>query len=519
MAASRTITPQSKSRPKRPRSQRLGIAVVVVLGLLTITLALSYALLRTQATTGLIARNSSRMLDARLAAEAGLAAALHQMHEDNWAGVGSQLSAPVDSYSSYLVEYTTGDAALTAGSADYEEFPFRVTITSTGTATDPLQPSLKTTYRLQAVTQLVRRALRGNPTNWNNYLQPTVYQWSTQEAHLNFPLRIEGATTFLGRLRLGTSYPGTLSTRDRYLTDLNFLRGASGDDNRPLSGNVTLGTSSQFSDVVASLSSSLGLTVNYTSATTATPFTRPGSVTSYQLYPGGKSYSIPSINTTYGGSPSNLTLSGDPVTNPLGVFRAEGQLTLGNNVSVTGTLLAGDSSADIRVTGTGVSLTGRNLPSLEGNGTRYQLPAILSGDDFRLVDSCQVSVRGLALIWDEFELSYGSHNQALDFRGRLVTAKFLGRGRDTWDLLDTFWDLERLSYQVQYRGPESQTSVTSFPEWMRQRYNFDYRAPKLSLRPNTDGVQYQWQDWSQSVYVKASGDTGLKWNLIRVTPL
>jgi hypothetical protein len=508
-----------KRRLSERLPKRLGIAVVVVLGLLTITLALSYALLRTQATTTLIARNSSRLLDARLAAEAGLAAALRKMHEDNWPGVTSQWSATVDTNSSYLVEYMTGDSSLTVGSPDYDEYPFRVTITATGTATDPLQPSLQTTYRLQAVVQLVRRALRGNPSGWNNYLTPTVYQWSSQEAHLNFPARIEGPAVFLGRLRLATNYPGTLTTRDRYLSDLNLLRGLTGQDDRPLAGTVTLGTSSQYSDVINSLSNSLGLTVNYSSASTATPFTRPGSVTTYQLYPGGKTYDIPSLNATYGSYPSNIQLTADPVANPLGVFRAEGQVTLGNNVRLTGTLLAGDASADVRVSGSGVTLAGRNLPALEGSSTEYQLPVVLSGDDFRLADDCQVSVQGLALVWDEFELSYGSPNQTLNFTGRLVTAKFLGRGRDTWDMIDTYWDLERLGYQLQYRDPPTQTSITGFPEWLRLRYNFDYRNPKLRIRPNTDGVQYRWQDWSQSVYVKAAGDTGLKWDVIRITPL
>jgi hypothetical protein len=263
----------------------------------------------------------------------------------------------------------------------------------------------------------------------------------------------------------------------------------------------------------------LGLTVNYSSASTATPFTRPGSVTSYQLYPGGKSYSIPSLNSTYGSYPSNIQLTADPVANPLGVFRAEGQVTLGNNVTLSGTLLAGDASADVRVSGSGVTLAGRNLPALEGSSTVYQLPVVLSGDDFRLADDCQVNVQGLALVWDEFELSYGSPNQTLNFTGRLVTAKFLGRGRDTWDMIDTYWDLERLAYQLQYRDPPTQTSITGFPEWMRLRYNFDYRNPKLRIRPNADGVQYRWQDWSQSVYVKAPGDAGLKWNVIRITPL
>ena len=496
------------------------MAVVVVLGLLAITLALSYALLRTQGTATLIARNSSRQLDARLAAEAGLAAALRKMHEDGWAGVNSPFNASVDTYTSYAVEFATGDSTLTTTSASYSEYPFRVTITSTGTATDPLQSSMQTTYRLQAVVQLVRRALRSsNPTGWAGYLTPTIYQWSTSDAHLNFPLRIEGPTTFLGRLRLATNYPGTTSTRDLYLKDLNSLRISSGTDNRPLNNTVTLGTTSQLADVTNSLTASLGLATTTSSASTSAPLTRPGSITTYQLYPGGASYAIPSISTTYGTTPSNLTLVADPVTNPLGIFRSEGQVTLGNNVSLTGTLLAGDSSAEVRISGTGVTIAGRNLPALDGSTTNYQLPAIIAGDDFRVINSANATIRGLAIVWDECELAYGSSTQTLDFQGKLLTAKFLGRGRQEWDIDDTYWDLERILYNFQYQSPPDPSTVVGFPEWMRRRYNYAFASPLLKLQSNSDGAQYRWQDWTQSVYVKGTSDTGLRWNLVRVTPL
>lgn len=507
-----------KVRNKRP--QRRGMAVIVVLGLLAITLSLSYALLRTQGTAQLIARNSSRHLDAKLAAEAGLAAALRKIHEDGWAGVSSTVSAKVDTNTSYFVEYATGDAALTSTDPNYSEYPFRVTITSTGAATDSTQASMQTTYRLQAVVQLVRRAFRSsNPTGWSGYLTPTIYQWSSSDAHLNFPLRIEGPTTFLGRLRFCTNYPGTTSTRDLYLKDLNALRIATGVDNRPLNSTVTLGTTSQLSDVTNSLTSSLGLSTVNSNASTAAPLTRPGIVTTYQLYPGGVAYAIPSLTSTYGSTPSNLALTADPVTNPLGIFRSEGQVTLGNNVSLTGTLLSGDSSSAVRISGTGVTLAGRNLPNLEGSTTNYQLPTLVSGDDFHLLGSANATIRGLALVWDEFELAYGSENLTLDFRGKLLTAKFLARGRQEWDVDDSLWDLDKLLFQLQYRNPPEPSTVTSFPEWIRRRYGFAYHPQKLKLQANSDGVQYRWQDWTQSIYVKGASDAGLRWNLIRVTPL
>lgn len=91
---------------------------------------------------------------------------------------------------------------------------------------------------------------------------------------------------FLGRLRLSTNYPGTTSTRDLYLKDLNALRIATGVDDRPLNGTVTLGTTAQLSDVTNSLTSSLGLSTASSNASTSAPLTRPGTVTTYQLYPG-----------------------------------------------------------------------------------------------------------------------------------------------------------------------------------------------------------------------------------------
>jgi len=511
------------SHPKRTRTkrgQRRGMAVIVVLGLLAITLSLSYALLRTQGTAALIARNSSRQLDAKLAAEAGLAAALRKMHEDGWAGVSSTLSANVDSNTSYFVEYATGDASLTSTHPSFSEYPFRVTITATGTATDPLQSSMQTTYRLQAVVQLVRRALRtSNPASWSTYLTPTVYQWSTSDAHLNFPLRIEGPTTFLGRVRLCTNYPATINTRDLYLKDLNELRIDTGVDSRPLNSTVTLGTTSQITDVAVSLFNSLGVGLAVSNASTAAPLTRPGTVTTYQLYPGGASYVIPSITSTYGATPSNLTLAADPVTNPLGIFRSEGQVTFGNNVSLTGTLLAGDSSADVSIAGTGVTIAGRNLPALDGNSTNYQLPSIISGDDLRFINSANATIRGLTIVWDEFELAYGSEDMAVDFQGKLLTAKFLARGRQEWDVDDSWWDLGRNIYLFQYRDPPESGTITSFPEFMRRWRGFAYHPQLLKLRPNSDGAQYRWQDWTQSVYVKGASDAGLRWNLVRVTPL
>src|SRR3982751_887678 len=91
-------------RLHRPR----GIAVVMVLGLLAITLAISYATLRGQGTTAELARNNGRGMSARVAAQSGLAAALRKISENAWGGVSSTLRSNVTADSWYQVAFSTG---------------------------------------------------------------------------------------------------------------------------------------------------------------------------------------------------------------------------------------------------------------------------------------------------------------------------------------------------------------------------------------------------------------------------
>ena len=87
--------------PLKPR--RRGMAIVMVLGLLAITMAMSYSMMRSQATNAQIQYNSTRVGHARQAALAGLSTGLRKMHQDDWAGVDSQLTGWLSSTESYSV--------------------------------------------------------------------------------------------------------------------------------------------------------------------------------------------------------------------------------------------------------------------------------------------------------------------------------------------------------------------------------------------------------------------------------
>ena len=67
--------------PRTVAHRRSGFAVVIVLALLSVTLALSYSMMRVQSTTNQIQQNMSRQSDARQAALSGLSAGIRQMYD------------------------------------------------------------------------------------------------------------------------------------------------------------------------------------------------------------------------------------------------------------------------------------------------------------------------------------------------------------------------------------------------------------------------------------------------------
>src|SRR5438034_9442606 len=113
----RRIPPHRLHGLHRPR----GIAVVMVLGLLAITIAISYATLRGQGTTTQLARNGSRSLEARAAARSGISAGLRAISENAWGGITATLTSNVTANSKYVVTFRTGDDKLTDTDPSYSE--------------------------------------------------------------------------------------------------------------------------------------------------------------------------------------------------------------------------------------------------------------------------------------------------------------------------------------------------------------------------------------------------------------
>jgi hypothetical protein len=511
---------------------RRGVAVLLVLGMLAMTLALSYASLRGQATVAQLAENLGRGESARMAAESGIYDALRAMSESNWPGVGTAMTGDVTDSSWYEVSFTTGDAQLTPADPSYGEFAYRVTITSTGYANDPSQPTVRAIHKIDAVVQLARRTILPEPAGWTALTDYTVHQWGNRDITVQEPVRVNGQASILGRMLLSEEYPLTIQSRREYLSGLNGMRLDGRGDHRPFKSPLTIALLRQDGTTLDLLTTRLGLVTVDTLAPTTQPAAHPNMVVNYKLYPGGKSYTPPILQTLYTSTLQNLTVAPDPVTNPLGIYRSRNALTISNNVNIKGTIVSEGTPPDIQVTGTNVTLEAVNLAPIEGSNEVYQLPVAIIKENLRLHSASAATVRGLALVYNEFEIKQGSPATSFLLRGNLFTSGLALRGRDTWvmtqqawaDDLDDFEDANEggllnilLSAlldtirNVLGLGPGAQVY---FPEWMQHRRGFTVQ-PALQLEPETSGVKPHWHNWAQPVYQKDPADPGLRWNLIR----
>jgi hypothetical protein len=505
--------PQSRCSPLRTaRAWRKGMTVIVVLGVISITLALSYAMLRSQVTAVEIQSNLDRANSSRQAAYAGISAALRALHNNSWGGVDSSLSQDLSDHQWYEVSYETGDPTLTGSDPEFAEFPFRVTVHSIGYAEDPSQPEVRASYRVRVVVELVRKQLNSEPTAWSSLRSNkfTTYQWGGSGLPVEFPVRVEGPMYVQGALTLAYDYPIDPLSRTRYLDDLTRMKNAGEGDFRPLTGPIFTPFVKQLSATLTLLGTSQQITLQDIPTATSAPVTYPNMITSYQLYPGGKSYNMPNLQAIYGPTLSNLTLDSDPIANPLGVFLGQGCLTLADNVTVNGTILTWGVEPDIRIKGVNVALQAKTLPKLADSEVAYQLPAAIVKDDFHVYSGADCKVRGAVLAWDDFSFLLGDAGTKCDFQGRAVANRMNFLGRPTWDLSMLTWQNDLVAFNLQ---KDSSSGTSYFPKFLKSRRGMNYE-PLLTVKPAAAEIVHYWHNFSQPLYVAHPDDPGLQWNLI-----
>lgn len=495
-----------------PRQNRNGSSLLVVLALLAITLTVSYAMVRSQVSSVQVQANQNRAADAQQAAMTGIAVGLRRMHDSDWGGIEETPSGQLDDNVFYSVQYKTGDPSLESGDPDFALYPYRVTVISTGTATDPGDANVVSSHRIQVVVQLVPRKLSPALADWSEGSPYTFYQWKTTSnslAQIELPVRIEGKVRFQSELKFCNDQPADTSAKQRLLDDLLAWYEQTGVDQRPFNGQIDLPFDLTDNDTRQLLESDLGLTLNDKSADDNFEPAHPGSYDQYQLYPGGEVYDIETFYFWL----TDEAFQPDPKANPLGLFQRSGRTFIQDNVSIQGTLIVGRFwNADLNINGSNVNWSSYTLPVTLEDGIPIELPAAYVAGDLTVGAYAQAALTGVFAADDDFEVASGDQEAvSCQLDGHLLCNDLKIRSRDQWEQTESWWQLKLVEFLAQLTIPL--TSVDHFPQWLEQKYGLDPQ-PKITIRPRTETVNVHWMDFGQPLFVPHEDDDGLMWEVV-----
>ncbi len=483
----------------RPGARR-GATIALVLSIIAITLATSYVIMRAQFATQRVQQNGNRRVLARQAAMIGLSAGMRKMEESAWAGVGATISGNISSQESYSVTYTTGDPLLTSSSSNYSEYPYRVTVQSTGVSVDPNNTQSRATYKMTAVMRFLPRKFATQPTNWTAMQNYTVYQTDNRGFTIDPPCQITGPLWLQGAVTIGSGYNWTSTIEGQYLSDLNAMRLNGYSDYRTLTGPVSLPTGSSNSNNLGFLSS-LGLSTTNVSIASTINMLTPTNLTTYRIYPGGTSYNVAAVGTSL----SNVTLSPDPISNPLGIFFSSSAVTLGNNVKINGTLVVG---SDINITGSNVVFNSVSLLPMSGSTTPIRLPVAVTKNNFYCSSTGQATVNGVIVANKQFWIDSGSQTNIVSVVGRVICSPFVINARTQWIQTATTWT-------NQYNAWKGIKNLFPFFPVYQSFFNSLSYNPKLTVAQDTTAYNDHWFDMTAGpVFVVNSADAGLRWDLV-----
>lgn len=499
------------------RRQRRGMAVLLVLMLLAMTLGLSYAMVRSQNTASAIERNADRRALAREAAMAGMAAALRSMHRNTWTGVDSTLTGNLTSWESYSVKFVAGDDRLSATNADYKYLPYRVTVTSVGTSRDPGDSTQTSTHTLQSVLQLVPMAVAATPTGWSTATAHTLFQYAPGTFSVCVPFRVEGPVFCNATSMALESFNWATDPRDRYFTDLASIPAWRPFD-RALSVPSVTGTST-----ARTLLTKLGLRgTDLTSTTTyAAMYGSPQST--YRLYQKGPAHTAVTLTTA-----KNATY-GSTSTNPLGFCLCTSDLSVYENVTLVGTLMA--SGASITIKGTSVSLQPYDLPLLTGQTVPLRLPTVVASGDLTVNKDATATIAGVVNLGGKLTVQTDAQSDPILYyrennstyygtKARVIAKDYAIEGRSDWKLSSLWWSWLWYVFDSQ---DTLNDGISNFPTWLYYYVGLN-PAPRIVFAPEEEDVSYHWNAASQSLQDgiyrfkvdPASGEgAGHSWKLIR----
>ncbi|MBN1909841.1 MAG: hypothetical protein JW818_08895 [Pirellulales bacterium] len=502
------------------RSARRGMGVLLVILMLSVTMAVSYAVLRQQGMTFCLQENADLRAMARQAALSGASEAIRAMHRtDDWTGTESSITKNLGAHQRFTVTFATGDPTLdpeseTPSAADME-YPYRVTVTAIGYAEDPNDSSRVASHRIEAVMRLIPLNAQALPSGWSDLTTNTVCQWTAGDNFMvNLGSHIEGNARIRTPLDLcWTEMDWEIDLRWEYVDDLtNYAEANSGSDWRPFTGPVYLRQSSQSTTVWDCLRFPMDANPQDTGTNSAAYcWSDPVSSGTYRLYPGGKEYTVQTLSN---GNLGDVQYGPDLLSNPIGLFLVSQELRLNNNVTFEGTVVtSGGADSDLQAYGSGNTMSSFVLPPYEHapqtGELRFRLPALVSTDDIILHDGARLTIDGMVLAEDDLEVERADQGDIrLQIRGNVAAKDWKLRRREEFGYPDFFWEY--------WNDLFHDDGDTYWPIWLNTHIGISPVA-YIKFLPPSDTIPVRWFDTSTPLFLPHTDDQGLQWDLIRWT--
>ncbi len=447
-------------------SDRRGVSLVVVMIAISMSMALTYAALSSQARGVQVRQNVNRREMARQAAESGVSITLNKLQSSTWSGVTTALSGTLSSdklgTTSYTIEFRTidgqtsptaypagqGQTSLSGSTAFFNSTSNGLSSSSADTAAIATRQAFQLLIRstgkwasltdpLDFVTEIVEVGIELQPrVPGRQILAPDITQatdvlasnagYDTIQNYAFFAsdgsstspsLTLQPGQRFDGPtwLKQGVSvYKGPMwssSIRDVFLQSTGTLYSTSSSGTvsflhpHPFGGPITMAASFTAAEV-ADLTKLNVPRVTATSTPTTPAINFDGWKT-YQLYQGGFSYSAEAISSS---SLNNVVLR-PSLRNPLGVFYRDSALQLDDNVIIQGTLVC---FGKLTLSGSNLNIASVNWRDSSGgavvaNGSLFpRLPAVVA-QSIQLNNDNRASVDGAVLLTSTVSKTDGNY--------------------------------------------------------------------------------------------------------------
>lgn len=406
---------------------------MLVLVTISMSLVLTYAFTRTQATSMQIGLNVAHREEARQAAHTGAAVALERMQAADWAGVTEIPAGVINSDDMGTVGYRVTYEQYTSANTLPADAALRVVLKSVGYWQATTDARERVECRVEVVVRLSPRVpgrtikagdsanasdRKANPGDYDTIQGYSLYTTQNDSLTLDPGDRIEGTVRIEENVDCYLTPKWSSTVVNQVLSEIGTQHvTTSGSQNilkhpHPLAAQIEYRTapSSSNQTVLGYLKTPWTVSsVDHTQPTVSF-----ANWSTYRLYAGGFQYSAVQIPSNL----SNVTLR-PTAENPLGIFYCPGSVNIQGNVTIQGTLVA---THHLQFMGNKVYVSSfdwrdaNGEPLIENSELWSRLPAVIADETQFQAQSGQLVIEGAIVNTKKMQGTAGNllYTNALD---------------------------------------------------------------------------------------------------------